>query len=583
MANRRSADGNNQALLSQQSVDQAIWSICDIMRRGNCASALQYVPELTWALFLRILDEKEGREQQEAEALGIPFRPSLEEPYRWRDWAAPEGNKRKELEGGALGAFFGFVNGSPDPQGRLAGLLPCLKGLKKRPDARPRRKVISEVMSGVERVRIDTERNFLDVLDKVHEISSESVDPTHVFALSQVYEGLLLKLGEKNNDGGQFFTPRQVIKAMVRAIDPQVGETVYDPGCGTGGFLAQSFEHMNDRLGPAATADHLETLKQRTFWGREKENLIYPIALANLVLHGIDKPNLWHGNTLTGREDYGGLFEEAPALFDVVLTNPPFGGKEGREAQTPFDYKTSATQVLFLQHVLRSLRPGGRCGIVLDEGLLFRTNEDAFVKTKRKLLDDCDVWCVVSLPAGVFTAAGAGVKTNLLFFTKGRPTSKIWYYDLTGVKVRKKAPLLLEHFDAFFRLLPDRADSEESWTVDLDGRKRTAAAEARPFKEQATRKGQEAEQWKERVKELKKARPADGQALAAAEEQVRALTKEAREAAAKAKEIEDAVYDLKAVNPHRKPVLDTRTPDELLDLIEAKGREIAAAIALLRR
>jgi type I restriction enzyme M protein len=393
----------------------------------------------------------------------------------------------------------------------------------------------------------------------------------------------LLKLGEKNNDGGQFFTPRQVIKAMVRAVDPKAGETVYDPGCGTGGFLAQSFEYMQERLGPAATAEQLETLKQRTFWGREKENLVYPVALANLILHGIDKPNLWHGNTLTGREDYGGLFEEAPALFDVVLTNPPFGGKEGKEAQTNFDYKTSATQVLFLQHVLRSLRAGGRCGIVLDEGLLFRTNEDAFVKTKRKLLDDADLWCIVSLPAGVFTAAGAGVKTNLLFFTMGQPTRKIWYFDLSDIKVRKKTPLLLKHFDDFLRLLPDRADSEASWTVDMEERKRTAAAEARPLKDQATKKSQEAEQWKERVKELKKTQPRDEQAVTSAEEKVRVLTKEAREAAAKAKEIEDAVYDLKAVNPHRKSVVDSRTPEELLDLIEAKGREIAEAIALLRQ
>jgi type I restriction enzyme M protein len=583
VAGKNSNNCNNKPLASQQSVDQAIWSICDIMRRGNCASALQYVPELTWILFLRILDEKEESEQQVAEALGIPFRPSLEEPYRWRDWAAPEGKKRKELESGTLGAFFGFVNGAPDQHGRLVGLLPYLKALEKRPDARPRQKVISEVISGVERVRIDSERNFRDVLDKVHEITAESVDPTHVFPLSQVYEKLLLKLGEKNNDGGQFFTPRQVIKAMVQAIDPKIGETVYDPGCGTGGFLAQGFEYMKEQLGTDATGEPLETLKQRTFWGREKENLVYPIALANLVLHGIDKPNIWHGNTLTGREDYGGLFEEKPEFFDVILTNPPFGGKEGKDAQTHFDYKTSATQVLFLQHVLRSLRPGGRCGIVLDEGLLFRTNEDAFVKTKRKLLDDCDVWCIVSLPAGVFTAAGAGVKTNLLFFTKGRPTSKIWYCDLTGVKVRKKTPLLLKHFDAFFRLLTTRADSEESWTVDIDERKRTAAAEARPFKEQATRKSQEAEQWKERVKELKKAKPPDAEAITAAEEQVRVLTKEAREASGKAQEIEDAVYDLKAVNPHKKAVTDTRTPEELLDLIEAKGREIAEALARLRK
>ena len=173
-------NGNNKVLSNQQSVDQAIWSICDIMRRGNCASALQYVPELTWILFLRILDEKEEREEQEAEALGIPFQPSLHEPYRWRDWAAPEGTKRKELEGGTLGAFFGFVNGSPDKHNQLAGLLPYLKTLKNRPDARPRQKVISEVISGVERVRIDSERNFRDVLDKVHEITFESVDPTHV-------------------------------------------------------------------------------------------------------------------------------------------------------------------------------------------------------------------------------------------------------------------------------------------------------------------------------------------------------------------------------------------------------------------
>ena len=415
MARGQKKNGNGKRLATQQSVDQAVKSICDIMRRGNCAGAMQYVPELTWILFLRILDENEQREEQEAAALSVPFPPSLHAPYRWRDWGAPAGWKRAELQSAAMGSFFNFVN---------ADLLPHLKGLRKRPDATPRQKVISEIMTGVERVRIDTERNFLDVLDKVQELSAEAVDATHVFALSQVYEGLLLKMGEKGNDGGQFFTPRQVIKAMVQVIDPRIDETVYDPGCGTGGFLAQSFEHIASRLGNDAAAEQLETLKQRAFWGREKENLIYPIALANLVLHGIDKPNLWHGNTLTGMEIYGGLFEDAPPVFDVILTNPPFGGKEGKEAQTSFDYKTGATQVLFLQHVVRSLRPGGRCGIVLDEGLLFRANEDAFVKTKRKLLDDCDLWCVVSLPGGVFTAAGAGVKTNLLFFTKGQPDAQ---------------------------------------------------------------------------------------------------------------------------------------------------------------
>ncbi|HEY6000549.1 MAG TPA: N-6 DNA methylase [bacterium] len=567
-------------LPTQQSVDQAVKSICDIMRRGNCAGAMQYVPELTWILFLRILDEKEHREEQEAEALGVPFRPSLKAPFRWRDWAAPpeklaagETTKRVELQNSPQNAFFSFVNQE---------LLPYLKNLEKHPDASPRQKVISEIMTGVERVRIDTERNFLDVLDKVDELTTEAVDPTHVFTLSQVYEGLLLRMGEKGNDGGQFFTPRQVIRAMVQVIDPKTDETIYDPGCGTGGFLAQSFEHIAGNLGADATADQLETLKQRAFWGREKENLIYPIALANLVLHGIDKPNLWHGNTLTGQEIYGGLFEGAPQAFDVILTNPPFGGKEGKEAQTNFDYKTGATQVLFLQHVMRSLRNGGRCGIVLDEGLLFRTNEEAFVKTKRKLLDDCDLWCVVSLPGGVFTAAGAGVKTNLLFFTKGRPTGKVWYYDLSELKIRKKNPLLLKHFEDFLRLLPARADSDLSWTVDMDERKRVAAEDARPLKEQSTAKGQEAARWSQQVAELKKARPRDDRAIEAAQAKAKELTREARELAAKAREIEDAIYDLKAVNPHKKPIVDTRTPEELLEIIETKGREVAAALAELR-
>jgi type I restriction enzyme M protein len=573
-------NGNGRRLATQQSVDQAVKSICDIMRRGNCAGAMQYVPELTWILFLRILDEKEHREQEEHYAASIPFRPSLVAPFRWRDWAAPpetlpeeQTNKRVELQNSPQNAFFNFVN---------AELLPHLKALKTRPDASPRQKVISEIMTGVERVRIDTERNFLDVLDKVDQLTTEAVDPTHVFTLSQVYEGLLLKMGEKGNDGGQFFTPRQVIKAMVQVIDPKADETIYDPGCGTGGFLAQSFEHIMGKLGNDSTADQLETLKQRAFWGREKENLIYPVALANLILHGIDKPNLWHGNTLTGQETYGGLFDGAPQTFDVILTNPPFGGKEGKEAQTNFDYKTGATQVLFLQHVIRSLRNGGRCGIVLDEGLLFRTNEDAFVKTKRKLLDDCDLWCIVSLPGGVFTAAGAGVKTNLLFFTKGEPTRKIWYFDLSELKIRKKIPLMLKHFEDFLKLLPTRGDSELSWTVDMDARKQAAAEQAKPLKEQATTKGQQAAQWSQRVTDLKKARPRDDRAIEEAEVKVKELTSEARDLAGKAKEIEDAVYDLKAVNPHKKLEVDDRTPEELMDIIEAKGREVAEALALLR-
>lgn len=497
---RTKAKTKGKSLNNQKSVNDAVKSICDIMRRGNVTSAVQYVPELTWILFLRVLDEIEQEAEEEAEALGLPYAPPLAEPYRWRDWAAPEGEKRQELEG-ASGDFFAFVNDE---------LIPYLKGLEHRAGASVRQKVISEIMSGVERVRLDAERNFLDVLDRVHEISHHAIDKTHVFSLSQVYEGLLLKMGEKNNDGGQFFTPRQVIRAMVRVIDPQIGETVYDPGSGTGGFLAQSYEHIKAAIDQAGSAAERYTiLKEHTFYGREKENLIYPVALANLILHGIDHPHIWHGNTLTGKETYGGLFAGAPDLFDVVLTNPPFGGKEGKDAQTRFDYKTSSTQVLYLQHVINSLEPGGRCGMVVDEGLLFRTNEDAFVKTKRKLLDECNLWCVVSLPGGVFTQARAGVKTNLLFFTKGEPTRTIWYYHLSDIKVTKRKPFTLDHFKEFFEHLPERADSERSWTVDRVARKATATAEAKSFHDQAREKQQEVARWKEKLAALKKPKPKD--------------------------------------------------------------------------
>jgi len=449
-------NNNHRKITTPQSLNAYVKGICDIMRRSGRASALQYVPELTWMLFLRILDEIEEKEKEETEALGHVYYPSLDYPYRWRDWADPAGKKRQELQQGTLGGFMSFVNGD---------LIPHLKELRDKPGANPRQKIITEVFSSVEKTGIDTERNLLDILDRINELSIEHVEEKHMFTLSQVYEGLLQKMGEKNNDGGQFFTPREVIRVMVRVIEPIVGETVYDPCCGTGGFLAQAYQYMSEK---APTATDREILKARTFYGREKEDLVYPIALANLVLQGIDEPHIWHGNTLTGRETYGGLFAGAPQSYNVVLTNPPFGGKESKDAQTNFAYKTSATEVLFLQHVMDSLKRGGRCGIVMSEGVLFRSNETAFVQTKRKLLNEFNLWCIVSLPPKVFLNAGAASKTNLLFFTKGEATREIWYYDLSDLNITKGQPLTIEHFDEFFKLLRTRESSERSWKISIE-------------------------------------------------------------------------------------------------------------------
>ena len=498
------------AIDTESALDAKIDGVCDILRRSNCAGALQYVPELSWLLFLRFLDERETFEQRDAKILGIPFRPSLDDPYRWRSWAAPDGDHRGELQSGSIGDVFRFLQHD---------LLPHLQNVGGAADASPRQRLISQIVADVNATRVDTERNFLDVIDKVDDIRLGEIDDQHLFVLSRAYEKLLLSMGEKNNDGGQFYTPREVVRAMAHVVKPKVGDMVYDPCCGTGGFLAQAYEHMRESLGPEPSAMDLQTLAEDSFFGREKDNLAYPIALANLVLHGIDFPHIWHGNTLTDNADYAELFAGAPPRFEVILTNPPFGGKEGADAQDKFPYKTSSTQVLFLQHIIDSLAEGGRAGMVIDEGLLFRTTENAFVQTKQKLLEDCDLYCIVSLAPGVFTSAGSGVKTNLLFFDKGEPTKQIWYYEILPQgreRFTKTDPLTLDHFAEFFDLLPARADSEHSWTVTID-------------------------------------------------------------------EIKDRNYDLKAVNPHRVEETDTRTPADLLAEIEQHNAELNDALAQLRK
>lgn len=621
-----------KAIASTQSLSSFVKSICDVMRRSNCASALQYVPELTWILFLRILDAQEAKAREEAEVLGAEFSPALHSPYRWQDWAAPYsdkpdhpktapdhnnpakpfGWKRQELFAAGDGKLFEFINKE---------LLPHLHSLdidtrtgQPNPAASRKQRIMGRTMTAVEKVRVDSEANLRDILDKVHQINIDHVDDQHFFTLSQVYEDLLLKMGEKNSDGGQFFTPREVIRAMVHTVNPQLGQTVYDPCCGTGGFLAIAYEHIARQLGPSATSTDIDTLKHDTFFGREKENLVYPIALANLVLHGIDQPNLWHGNSLTRRATYAALFDNAPNTFDVILTNPPFGGKEGKDAQKNFAYETSATQVLFVQDILGELAPQGTCAIVLDEGLLFRTNESAFVETKRKLVDECNLWAIISLPGGVFSTAGAGVKTNLLFFTKGKKTEKIWYYDLSHVKVGKKTPLTLAHFGfapdgavlddaqlpailtadwqadeansgkpfpSYARMLqqhgkPD-GESRYSWTVDFAARRANARAEMQPLLDEAAQIKAAVVDLKEQLKRLKKDKASDAELLALTTH-ILEKDKAARELETKAADIDAAVFDLKAVNPTAVVDVDTRTPQEIVKNIHAQGEIVANAL-----
>jgi len=299
------------------------------------------------------------------------------------------------------------------------------------------------------------------------------------------------------------------------------------------------------------------------------------------------------------------------------LTNPPFGGKEGKDAQKNFAYETSSTQVLFVQDILAELAPGGTCAIVLDEGLLFRTNESAFVETKRKLVDECDLWAIVSLPGGVFSTAGAGVKTNLMFFTKGKKTERIWYYDLSHVKMGKKTPLTLAHFGfapdgselpedalpgnlmaewaseegskgkvfpSYARMLAqrgnDQSHSRYAWTVDFAERRSKAREQMQPLKDQIADLRSEVIDGKEQLKRLKKDKAPDKK-ITALDDVIRDKEKSIRELEAQMTTIDAAVFDLKAVNPNALTKVDDRTPDQIIENIENQGRVVAQALVRL--
>lgn len=529
----RNPNGNNNKVIrTQADMDKAVKSINDILRRDKAKGARLYVPELTWMFFLRYLDQMEEAEAQRAAALSAAFMPSLGAPYRWRDWAAPfdhkksaaelkvvqaPGWRRAELtgEGSTLGDYLKFVNGE---------LFPHLQKLGENGNATNKQKVIAEIFRNKERTVLASETNLQDALDRVHTLSEAQVSEQHMFPMSQALESLLPSLGEKKNDGGQFFTPREIIRVIVKALNPQLGRSVYDPCAGTCGFLIEAFKHLMAQH-PAAT--QIQELKTETLWAREDAAEAIPLGLANMVLHGIDLPRIWHGNTLTGVATYAELFGDAPPQFDYVMTNPPFGSKEGKDAQAQFAYKCGKAQILFLQHIINSLADGGTCGMVIDEGVLFHTSTTAYHQTKRKLLDECDLWCVVSLPPNVFVNAGAGSTTDLLFFTKGKPTQRVWYYDMTLTdsfqprRVNKGNPLRFSDFAEFFQRLALSPDdparvSERSWYVSI--------------------------------------------------EEIRAKN-----------------YDLKATNQNAPDLSDKRTPAELMQIIEDAQIEITAALAALKQ
>jgi type I restriction enzyme M protein len=265
-------------------------------------------------------------------------------------------------------------------------------------------------------------------------------------------------MGNAGRNGGEYYTPRPLIRAMIKVLDPKIGERIYDGACGSAGFLCEAFDYL---AAQATKADDLATLQTRTFYGREKKSLAYVIAIMNMILHGIEAPNIVHANTLA--ENIADLQDRD--RFDVVLANPPFGGKERKEVQQNFPIKTGETAFLFLQHFVKVLRAGGRAAIVIKNTFLSNT-DNASVSLRKLLLESCNLHTILDCPGGTFQ--GAGVKTVVLFFEKGAPTRKVWFYQLTpGRNLGKTNPLNDDDLADFVERQRTFADSPRSWSVDV--------------------------------------------------------------------------------------------------------------------
>lgn len=425
--------------MDRQTLANKIWSACDIMRRDKLY-LLQYIEQLSWMLFLKLFEQLEKKTKVGAEIFGEEYQPVIEQKYQWSSWNKLEA--RDQLA---------FVNNK---------LFPYIQRFSQ--SQTPIKKLIGQLFEDL-RNYMHSPFNLKDVVNLLDELDFSKLEDSHI--ISQVYEELLLKMGQEGGASGEFYTPRPIIRLMVRIIDPKIGDRIFDPFAGSGGFLAESFKYLKGK-NPKMTTREFSILQNETFYGNEAKSLPFILGIMNLLLHGLQSPKILKTNTFA--EDLTSIPEAEH--YDIILTNPPFGGVEGKEVLQSFPLRSSDTELLALYYVMKKLKPGGRTGIVLPEGVLFRTG-GAYTQVKKELLENFNLHTIISLPPGVFanvSASGQGPKTNLLFFEKGQPTKEIWYYELTpppGVKYTKKNPILDEHTIDAFGKWQKRVNSENSWAV----------------------------------------------------------------------------------------------------------------------
>src|SRR6266700_2866587 len=430
--------------------EQAFKNIDDTLRReAGCTTELDYTEQTSWLLFLKYIDNLEDERANIAKLEGKRYSPILDKAYQWDVWAAPKDKEGKLDHNKALSGddLRDFVNGK---------LFPYLQGFKQKASGPNTIEYkIGEIFGEIKN-KIQSGYNLREILDHIDELRFRSQNEKH--ELSHLYEAKIKNMGNAGRNGGEYYTPRPLIRAIVQVVKPRIGERIYDGAVGSAGFLCESFEYLTAK--PGLTTKDAKTLQERTFYGKEKKSLAYVIAIMNMILHGIEAPNIIHTNTLT--ENLADIQEKD--RLDVVLANPPFGGHERKEVQQNFPIRTGETAFLFLQHFIKILRAGGRGGVVIKNTFLSNT-DTASVSLRKLLLESCNLHTVLDCPGGTFQ--GAGVKTVVLFFEKGAPTRNIWYYQLDpGRNLGKTNPLNDDDLAEFVKLQRAFADSPKSWTVD---------------------------------------------------------------------------------------------------------------------
>jgi type I restriction enzyme M protein len=432
----------------QQKIDR----ITDILRRDDGISgAMHYTEQISWILFLKFLNDFEDEKEGEALLNNTKYEQIIVSEFRWNHWACPKTDDGKpDVKISRTGSdLTKFVNGQ---------LFPYLKGFKNSlSDLKSVKYKIGNIFEFLDN-RIASGHTLREVLDIIDTLNFQSKD--ELFELSHVYENLLQGMGNDGGNSGEFYTPRAVIKAVIEALQPQPGQTVYDGAAGSCGFLIEAFDYIINKYRNKLSTEQWQFLHENTFFGNEKTPLAYTMGVMNMILHGIESPNIYKQNTLTANiRDI-----QEKDRYDLIAANPPFGGKEKPQIQQNFPIQCNATELLFLQHFMKSLKKGGKAAIVVPEGVLFQTG-NAFKNVKEELLANFNVHTILSLPAGVFLPY-SGVKTNVLFFDRTGATTEIWYYECNPEqKLTKNKPIQYEQLHEFVELFPKRALSPNSWLV----------------------------------------------------------------------------------------------------------------------